>query len=86
MNRSMKRRGLFLATIWLSCVGASRVSADDEALVAWYKMDEVTQSGGVRKIADASGNNRETMDSEHISYSEVVTVIVKPLGSIILLK
>lgn len=59
MNRNMKRTGLFLTVVLLSCVGAGRLFADDESLAAWYKMEEIVQSGGVRKMADASGSNRD---------------------------
>lgn len=31
----------------------------DGNLAAWYKMDEIVEFGGVRKIADASGNSRD---------------------------
>ncbi len=59
MNRIIKRTGLRLIAVLLSCVGAGRLFADDESLVTWYKMDEIVQADSLRTIADASGNSRD---------------------------
>ena len=48
-----------VTAVLLSFIGVSRLFAEDESLVTWYKMDEIVQANGVRKIADASGHNRD---------------------------
>ncbi len=53
------RMNVITMTVGLAAGCAARLAADDAEPIAWYKMDAITQSGGARRIADTSGNNRE---------------------------
>ena len=52
----MKRKAVCVCACLLL---AGIACADDPAPIVWFTMDEVAEAGGVRKIADASGNGRD---------------------------
>ena len=74
-----------LAAMLLASFGAAKLFAQDESLAAWYKMEEVVQSGSVRKVADASGNSRDLTLGAGCWLTNGIAVLMQTLLLLVIL-